>query len=94
MNVNVFDMGYEIRYPQKIYGFAELSRPGQLPIVEFYKTKVENTNWREKGKFKWFIRELTINDEPIDAALPSDWKIMKHRGFDKVSDIRNWLEGR
>ena len=93
MNRNVFDMNYEIRYPKNTRGLAELSQPGQNPIVEFYKAKIESINWREKDKFKWFIRELTINDEPLDAVLPSDWKVMKHRGFDKVSDIRNWLEG-
>jgi hypothetical protein len=93
MNRNVFDMNYEIRYPPNTRGFAELSQPGQNPIVEFYKAKIESINWREKDKWKWFIRELTINDEPLDTVLPSDWKIMKYRGFDKVSDIRNWLEG-
>ena len=94
MNVNVFDMGYEISYVKGHYGYAELSKPGQLPIVEFYRTKITSANWREKDKFKWFIRELSMTDEPIDSALPSDWKVMKHRGFDKISDVRNWLEGR
>lgn len=95
MNKNVFDMGYEIRYPSGRNGYAELLQQGNNPILAFYKARSEPTNryYSRPGKEHWYIRELTLTDDVLNELLPPDWQIMKNRGFKKVEDIRRWLSG-
>lgn len=93
MSLNAFDKGYEIEYQPGRQGYATFGQAGRLPIIELYRIKIDPIAWRAKPKNMWFIRELTITDEPINEALPGDWAIMKYRGFDSIDTFRRWVRG-
>jgi hypothetical protein len=95
MNQNAFDKGYEIVYQPGRNGYATLQRPGQLPIIELNRvedTQETSIHWRSKKRLKWYIRELSLNDDPINEALPSNWQVMKYRGFNTIEEFRRWVK--
>ena len=95
MNENAFDKGYEIEYQPGRQGYATFGQVGRLPIIELYRVKVtDHVTWfAKKEKKLWFIRELTLTDDPINDVLPGNWTIMKHRGFDSIDTFRRWIRG-
>lgn len=94
MHKNIFDLGYEIKYQPKRNGYAELSRFGSAPILEFYKAKVELKYWYERGNREmWFFKEATLNDDPLNELLPPDWQVRKFRGFFTMREVKDWLQG-
>jgi len=92
--MTIFDMGYEVRYRPRRNGYAELSKLGQNPILEFHKVKLISISPHSKDKYKWFLREATLTDDVLNELLPSDWQIMKFRGFETVCELKKWLERR
>lgn len=95
MYENAFDKGYDIEYQPGRDGYAMLRKSGCLPIIELYRVKVDDkvTWFAKKEKKLWFIRELSLTDDPINEVLPKDWQTMKYRGFDSIDTFRRWVRG-
>ena len=93
MYENAFDKGYDIEYQWGRDGYAMFRKSGCLPIIELNRVTVDDkiTWYAKKQKKLWFIRELTLTDDPINEVLPKDWQTMKYRGFDSIDHFRKWV---
>lgn len=93
MKKNVFDMGYNLYRCDTTKKFADLRKANSYSIIEFYKIRIENqNNWRNDSN-RWYFREMTITDKILNDVLPSNWQIMKHRGFRNLNEVVLWLKG-
>lgn len=92
MKQNAFDKDFDIAYDGR-YGHATFEQPGKLPIIELHRVEIENNDWGQKKKFMWFITELTMTDDIINEVLPSDWQVMKYRGFKDIKSFKKWVTG-
>jgi len=90
MKLNAFDKGYQIIYERD--GCARLVLPGSLPLIELNRERVASAAWYQKPQNRWFIREMTMTDAPIDELLPENWRTMKYRGFATIAEFREWVQ--
>jgi hypothetical protein len=93
MKKNVFDMGYDLHKCGVTKKFADLRKCNSYSIIEFYKVKNDDQDSWKKDTKRWFFRELTMSDEILNDVLPSNWQIMKYRGFRNLKEVKLWLKG-